>query len=132
MNHNAEVLICLGANTCDKEAAIAAAYDVVARLGIVTADSGVYPSPPEGTPANAEPYDNRLIKLNTELTFTELLRTCKAYESNVRAGHHDGGVAIDIDIITYDGAILRPKDWASAYMSTGLARLHPIADKVTI
>lgn len=120
MNMAAEALICLGSNCAAKQEAVEAAYAFVSGLGTVTADSRIYPTPPEGTPANAEPYSNRVLRLDTALSLEELHAACKEYESGVRSRHSGPGVAVDIDIVACGGKVLRPHDYQSAYMARGL------------
>ena len=43
--------LCIGANVADKEEQVAKACRFVATLGTVVADSGCFPTPPEGCPA---------------------------------------------------------------------------------
>lgn len=119
-----EALICLGANSADKIRAVEAAYTRVAALGTVVADSGPYPTPAEGTPPNTESYNNRLLRLLTPLPLNRLHTACKEYEAGVRSAHSGDGVAIDIDIVTFGADVLRPVDFASAYFTTGLAKME--------
>lgn len=115
-----EVLVCIGANGVDKAEAVDRAFAVLSGMTTVTADSGSYPTPPEGTPANTEPYNNRVLTLTTPLSYDELHRRCKEYETGRREAHTGKGVAVDIDIVTFNSEILRPLDFNSAYMAAGL------------
>ena len=115
-----EALICLGSSSPLKLEAVEAAFAFVSRLGEVMADSGAYPTPPEGTPVNAEPYNNRVLCLATPLSLDRLRAACKEYEGGVRSRHAGPGVAVDIDIVTFDGSVLRPLDYGSAHMAKGM------------
>ena len=119
-----EAIISLGANTPDAAAALTAALDFVGLLGSVAVASGTFRSEAEGR-ADAPAYLNNILILATSLSLDNLARSTKEYESGVR--HRAAAeplVAIDIDIVSFNGTILRPEVVASRYYSKGIATLQ--------
>lgn len=117
-------LLALGSNAPGKERAVEEAARFIGTLAEITADSGAYLTPPEGTPADAAPYWNRLLLIRCPLSTREFHSLCKAYESAVRAAHKGPGVAVDIDIVADGSGVLRPKDYSAHYFRAGLEKLH--------
>lgn len=118
--------LCIGATVADKEEQVAKACRFVATLGTVVADSGCFPTPPEGCPAGTEPYANRVVVLRTGLEHSRLRALTKEYQDRCREASGEAGVAIDIDIVVFDDLVLRPADAASGYFRAGMAALRQI------
>lgn len=115
--------ICLGSNASDAPAHIARAVAFICTIASIRDDSGDYPSDPEHTATTAI-YTNRILEIGTALHYDRLHSLCKKYESTERAATvEEARVTIDIDIVIFNGAVLRPLDHASAYFNKGLALL---------
>lgn len=67
-------------------------------------------------------YYNAVVKGSTSLRIYELEKLCKEYEINhgrsSEARTH-GDVPIDIDIVIYDGNVVRPKDFRQQFFQIG-------------
>ncbi len=120
MDTERNAIICLGSNSSCRAGAVGDAFAFMSTLGIVIADSGGYMTPPEGTPADAEPYFNRLVMLRTDMDAASLQRRLKEYETPVRMAYTGAGVAVDLDVVVFDGDILRHHDFDAAYFRKGL------------
>ena len=86
--------------------------------------SDIYPS--------SSGYENLVAELSCELPYADLLHLTKHTET--RLGRtpemkESGLVPIDIDIVYYDGEVMRPQDAASAYFRQGLRALRPESEK---
>lgn len=117
-------VICLGANTPDAAASIAAAFDTLAEWGRVAASSGPYRTAPEYA-RETVPYLNQVLSFDTALDHDSLHRLTKDYEHAVRsANDHPGLVNLDIDIVVWNGRVMRPKDASAAYFIEGAAAIN--------
>lgn len=118
-----EAIICLGANSPDAADRLAAAYGVLTVMGAVTRATPPYPTAPEYA-GESEPYLNQIAVLNTYLDIDTLTERTKRYQTIVRADNpYAPLVNIDIDIVEWNGEILRPADAAAAYYRQGLEML---------
>ncbi len=71
-----------------------------------------------------EPYLNQIVVLATYMSFDELTARTKDYQTKTRAANpYSPLVNIDIDIVEWNGEIVRPTDAAAAYYRQGIARL---------
>ena len=120
--------ICLGANVPDAEARISAASDVLCTLGSIVCCTPAYPTAPEYA-GETVPYLKRLLEISTTYTFNELSELTKSYQTAVRnTADAAPMIAIDIDIVVYDGEVKRPADFNSVYFRKGLPLMLPTAD----
>ena len=91
-------------------------------------------SSPVDFPLSSAPFTDVVLLGYTALELDELQRLLKALEQ--RAGRtseqrreHPESIPIDIDLITWDGIILKPKDCTRPYLQQGLAELGvPLLD----
>lgn len=91
-------------------------------------------SSPVDFPLSSAPFTDVVLLGYTALELDELQRLLKALEQ--RAGRtseqrreHPERIPIDIDLITWDGTILKPKDCTRPYLQQGLAELGvPLLD----
>lgn len=120
-----EALISLGANTADKEAVLTQVMDAIGHITIITARTPIYTTPAEGS-IPAAPYANALLLINTHSNYEALRATFKEWEQ--KAGRTpqskaQGIIPLDIDIIMWDGSILKERDMQYEYMKKGLSLL---------
>lgn len=117
-------VICLGGNTSDAGVCIAAALEFIMGCGCVRRSSGLYRTEPEYA-GETEPYLNEVIEFATSLDYERLQEQVKEYESGVRAMCHACGlVNLDIDVVYWNGAVVRQKDSVAAYFRTGMSKLE--------
>lgn len=115
--------ICLGANTPDAAERLARAYSVLTVLGAIVNATPPYPTAPEYVGETA-PYLNQIAILATQLSHDELVVRTKQYQAEIRANNpYAPLVNIDIDIVEWNGTIMRPADTRAAYYLQGLAML---------
>lgn len=120
MNH---AIICLGSNSGHAADRIASARDLVATLASIEASTTPYRTEPEYA-GDAAPYLNMLLQARTPLSLAELESLTKEYQTSVRSADACRPlVAIDIDIVEWNGTVIRPADAASQYYRMGLAAL---------
>lgn len=117
-----ECIICVGANSEHRSRNLVRATEFLARSGIITDRSGMFSSEPERC-QNQPLYLNEVLRFSTGLSFEELHAGIKAYESRERSAHKSPTVCIDIDIVYWNGACLRPLDAKSNYFLTGMQKM---------
>lgn len=118
-----DAVICLGGNAACSSSLIEAAETFLSAVGTVVAKSGVYSSAAEFVASDSN-YLNEVLVLRTALDYSGLHKSTKAFETDLRAVHaHAPLVSIDIDIVLWNGEIMRPRDAASAYFLAGLKKL---------
>lgn len=87
--------------------------------------SGLYRTMP--LKGYGEPYCNAVVAGSTEMTEMQCTRLFKQYEldsgrdSACRAA---GKVPIDIDIVIWNGSVVRERDYTQDYFKIGYARLN--------
>ena len=116
----------IGSNVADKEALVA---DACARMRERLADfsvSALYITPAEGGCAGGPDYCNAVAEFSTADDFETLNAFFKELEAlfgRTPADKAAGRVPLDIDIVVWDGRVLRPRDMEREYMRIGLRRL---------
>ncbi len=114
-----EAVICLGANGDDAYIQVKRAFRLIGNMGKILRATHPYLSEPEFS-CDSAPYLNQIIILSTDTCLKDLLKTTKAYQTLTRA---EAGitpfVAIDIDIVAWNGDILRPSDARARYFRKG-------------
>jgi len=115
--------LCLGANGPDADAQIARAASLLYAMLIAAASTMPYLTEPEFA-GDVAPYLNMIIELDTELEYEELLLNTKHYQDETRrAAACAPFVAIDIDLVEWNGTVMRPTDATSRYFRKGLELL---------
>ncbi len=120
-------VICLGANSPDSARQLLRARALLIGAGVVVSVTPAYPSEPEYCPADPL-YTNQILVVETPLALDALTSLCKAHESRYRRPA-EGTVAVDIDIVYWNDACIRPRDASSAYFHTGIAMLPTALSK---
>ena len=120
--------LCLGANGPDADAQIARAASLLYAMGIAAASTMPYLTEPEFA-GDVAPYLNMILELDTELEYEELLLNTKHYQDETRrAAACAPFVAIDIDLVEWNGTVMRPTDATSRYFRK---RLEQLKEQVT-
>ena len=118
MPHSA--VISLGSNTADNETKIGQAIEM---LGVkVVQSSGTYDDSVDNNPWH--PYLNLIARIETELEHDALREHFKEIERQLGRDRQSNTVAIDIDIVIFDGTVMRPGDFARPYFQTGYKLMH--------
>lgn len=116
-------IICLGANTPDAAERLEDAFAMLGSVGSVLRSTRPYPTAPEYA-GEDKPYLNQIVELATALSFDGLTEATKKYQTEIRAlNTMPGLVNIDVDIVVWNGKVVRPADAAAAYYRQGIAML---------
>lgn len=126
-------VLTLGSNDRPSER-IAWTLKQLAALPLELRGSTPRSSSPVDFPLSSAPFTDVVLLGYTALELDELQRLLKALEQ--RAGRtpeqrreHPEHIPIDIDLITWDETILKPKDCTRPYLQQGLAELGvPLLD----
>lgn len=128
-----KAVLCFGSNCGEREQTLLKALETIrATVGKPTASS-MYETPAVASvssPAYARhPYINMVVKVDTEMTESILEHTLKKAEAD--AGRDEecrrlGLVPLDIDIVVYDGKIVRPRDYAQSFFQIGYSQIGRI------
>ncbi|MDE7472703.1 MAG: 2-amino-4-hydroxy-6-hydroxymethyldihydropteridine diphosphokinase [Muribaculaceae bacterium] len=114
MSHHA--IISLGSNSADKELKLNQALEL---LGVaIVKSSGAYDDLIDNTPCR--PYLNIVAEIETNLDHDTLRSRFKAIELKLGRDRRQDVVAIDIDIVIFDGTVMRPTDYERPYFQTGV------------
>lgn len=107
--------ISLGSNYGDKAANVANALDWLCGMYGNVRRSSIYRTPPIS--GVGEDYYNAVAICDTDEDFMSANAMMKAYEET--HGRSPEAVTIDLDIVIYDGEILRTKDFMREYFKRG-------------
>lgn len=113
-----KAIICLGSNAPEAAAYIRRAFGMLTAIGTVLSHTDVYPTAPEHT-TDPTPYHNMVVEMSLGITADEARSTFKAYEAVVRPTVAAPLVAIDIDIVVWNGEVVRPADYTARYFRQG-------------
>lgn len=122
MTHTA--IISLGSNIAQAAEMISRSLLGLSRCGLVSATDS-YPS--EGG------YTNCVAELRTELVLDALRSFTKQIEQALGRRIDDkqqGKIVIDVDIVYFDGKLLRPADAHKSYFTMGLRLLKDVNSMV--
>lgn len=124
MNCSHECLICLGSNK-DGVLRLKTAEYMLEELFPGIHWGRILTTIPEGIDFPAL-YMNRAARLYTAMSpeaLQDCLKDIERRNGRTPDDKQRGIVALDIDLLTYDGRILRPKDWDKHYVQQALEAL---------
>ncbi len=122
-----EAIFCLGSNCGNREENVASTLSWLSEILSDFRYSYIYATPDcHGGPRK---YMNAVAIGLTKLQTYELEQMCKIRElacGRDATARSAGDVPIDIDLVAYDGEILREKDYHSEFFTKGFLQLkHP-------
>lgn len=120
------VVLSLGSNYGNREEAVASAIKLMSEVLTTAQSSTVYTTPPLS--GIGEPYANAVIAGEWDKDFAALEQLCKQTEiefGRTDERRHLHQVPLDIDIVMFDGKIIRPADFGYAFFQTGYRQLSP-------
>jgi len=120
-----EVVICFGSNLPDGDNNIRHASESIGSCVAITATSGMYKTDGEG--GDESEYFNQVVKGTTLFDYDDLLKKTKEIERLLGrdvSSRESGKVTVDIDIVVYDGVLVRNNDFLKDYFQLGYKRLH--------
>lgn len=119
-----DVTICIGAN-CRGGVNVPLAVERLSAMMSDAVSSGIYATPPEGN-SHGE-YTNAVMTGVTDMDYESFVASVKRLE--LEFGRDDacrvrGDVPLDVDVVIWDGVIMRPRDYSSSYFKKGVAYLR--------
>ncbi|MDE6511394.1 MAG: 2-amino-4-hydroxy-6-hydroxymethyldihydropteridine diphosphokinase [Muribaculaceae bacterium] len=120
-----EAIFCIGSNCGDREGNVAKALSWLTGKMSYFSHSTIYATP--DCHGGQREYMNAVGMGITGLTSASLERLCKEYETSCGRDSHArsvGDVPIDVDVVVFDGVILRERDYGSEFFLKGLREIH--------
>lgn len=120
-----EVVVSIGSNFGDRKSMVGMAIDWLSKELSDFRSSRIYETPSEGHVGSN--YMNAVCEGVTRMSRENLENLCKEYErcagrdSECRA---KGNVPIDLDIVIYDGEVVRPTDYRRSFFKIGFGELR--------
>ncbi|MDO4320164.1 MAG: 2-amino-4-hydroxy-6-hydroxymethyldihydropteridine diphosphokinase [Bacteroidales bacterium] len=124
MRQTHRAVICLGSNTPDASLRIALALDGLRRSADVLQTSDAYVN--DDDTGRGAPYTNLVAECDTTCTLEDMCDIITRLETEGGRTADSKATAvmpIDIDIVIWDGDILRPYDYTRPYFTRGYTRL---------
>ena len=117
---NNAVVLSIGSNSADREAQMTNCIAWLRGIATLTKLSSVYNSPASN--GKDPDYLNAVAEIATALTHPELTKMLKDYERQCGRTPQSkalGSIPVDIDIVMWNGNVLRQKDFAQYYFAKG-------------
>lgn len=123
-HHLHRAYIGAGSNLRAEEAvsAIERASEALAALGLVR-PSSTYRTDGVGVKSAGMVYHNAVFEFDTQLDADSLNAALKQYEEDNGRDRSTPVITIDLDLVVYDGEVLRPADFSHSYFLTGYRQL---------
>lgn len=118
------VILSLGSNSHDSNEQMRRCIHWLQNTLQVTAKSTVYRT--AATNGKDADYTNAVVAVGTSMPIDQLNGLMKQYERECGRTPQSkslGSIPIDIDIVIFNGQIIRPKDFAQTYFSLGYQQL---------
>lgn len=119
-----DVTLSVGSNTDGKAESVANAIDFLGRILDDFRASSIYSTPE--IHGNGDIYMNAVVCGSTSQQLPELSAMLKTYEINcgrTPEARKKGEVPIDIDIVIWDGEIIRQRDYSCSFFQLGFKQL---------
>lgn len=119
-----KLIISLGSNSSDRQWRMEQAVKHLEQILTKTVMSDVYESPAHnGVDA---PYLNAVMLASTTKSFEEVNAAFKQWEiacGRTPASKMQGVIPIDLDVVVWNGEVIRVSDYSRDYVSKGVAQL---------
>lgn len=115
-----EALFCIGSNCGDRKSNVIKALDWLEGILLDFRHSPIYITP--DCHGGQREYMNAVCKGSSELPVGELERLSKQFEISLgrdAQARTRGDVPVDIDIVVFDGKIMRERDFESEFFRIG-------------
>lgn len=122
-----QAIISIGSNVPDKKKRVENACEELKSLFPSFESSPIYTTGAVGRCTGQPDYCNAVARLSTSDDYEALKKFFKEKESEygrVHDGIRTTLVPLDIDIVVWNGAVMRPRDMQQEYMRIGLEMLH--------
>ncbi|MDE5799782.1 MAG: 2-amino-4-hydroxy-6-hydroxymethyldihydropteridine diphosphokinase [Paramuribaculum sp.] len=123
-----EAIVCVASNTDDREVLIEAfKARVVGEIDATATFSPIYST--LSITDGITPYNNMVGCINCSQDMEELGALMKRWEREAGRIAHCKSVPLDIDIVVFDGQVVRPRDFAQEYFKTGYRALDQVRSR---
>lgn len=114
--------ICIGSNWGNRVKTVRQAISHLVRTTDSLWSSTIYETPAAGKDSGTPAYMNAVVKIRVNSDYPELNLMLKRME--LEAGRNEecrnlGRVPLDLDIVEFDGEVLRPEDFRQKYYRIG-------------
>ncbi|MGM9802807.1 MAG: 2-amino-4-hydroxy-6-hydroxymethyldihydropteridine diphosphokinase [Muribaculaceae bacterium] len=113
-------ILSIGSNTADSSTQMHLCVEWIKEHFNLTLLSGIYSSPAINGKDND--YLNAVAAISTAHTHEQLVAIMKQYEQSCGRTPQSkalGNIPIDIDVVLWNGEVIRPKDFAQNYFKIG-------------
>ena len=117
---HSEAVFSIGSNIGDRKTSVEAGIEWLSGILEDFCASPVYATP--DCHGGSREYLNAVAKGSTRLNPLQLEEMCKVFEWSCgrdSEAREKGKVPIDIDLVVYDGHVLRPKDFSCEFFRIG-------------
>lgn len=125
LDSTVEVVICIGSNCGDRYQNVDKGINWINSILSTLRTSTIYATPDcKGGPRK---YMNAVAIGKTDITLQQLEIMCKNFEKELgrdEKARETGDVPIDIDIVVYNGKILRETDYIREFFKIGFYQLR--------
>lgn len=118
------LVVGIGSNVTDREFKVRKAIETLCTMFRKANVSAVYESAPFS--GQGEPYMNAVFSGVTNMSMadvTEFLKQTEADAGRDSIASLEGRVELDLDLVIWDGRIVRPKDFERLYFNIGYRQL---------
>ena len=123
-----EAIVCVASNTDEWEVLIEAfKARVVGEVDATPTFSQIYST--LSITDGITPYNNMVGWINCSQDMEELGALMKRWECEAGRIAHSKSVPLDIDIVVFDGQVVRPRDFAQEYFKTGYRALDQVRSR---
>ncbi len=117
------VVVGVGSNAPDRAEMMKHTLEMLQNTLMSAQATEVYETLSE-SPNEASPFLNAVVAGFTDKSHDEFVELCKAWErERGRADAAPGIIPIDLDVVIYNGKIVRPRDFERSYFNIGYRQL---------
>ncbi len=120
-------ILSLATNTPDKHAQMNHAIEELRAIDSTLSVSTAYETDPVGNREQPR-YLNAVAIIETSWDYESLhgrLKELEQLHGRTPESKAQGAIPLDIDIVVWNGEVLRPRDWEQTYFTIGLRELQP-------
>lgn len=118
------LVVGIGSNVADRENKVTRAIEALRGAFRRVNVSDVYESAPFS--GQGDPYTNAVFAGITTMSMSDVIEFLKQTEADAgrnSASSREGQVELDLDLVIWDGRIVRPKDFERLYFNVGYRQL---------
>lgn len=130
---NTEVILCIGSNCGDRKGNVAAGIEWLSGILTDFCHSSIYATP--DCHGGMREYMNAVCAGTLDISPCELDIRCKDYELECgrdAEARTAGDVPIDVDIVVYNGRIIRDKDFRCEFFQKGFRQIKGLVKPLVL